>query len=807
MHYERFFVVDLQKPRHEPGDIGAVLFTGDDTSVRVGAEITTGKTPVEVSGTVKGYVILPNGMMIPPIDGQKEGNRVWIDLNELSMSMTGRIKVSIRVVDGSNKITVLNVCGTVRRVDADMVIDPDDVTPTWAQVLDKIEQMDQAAEDCRDAAEEARETADMIAPTEESTTASAAHAAGSYFIYGGDLYRATADIAIGGTITPGTNCEVVTVGGELSDLKSASGVVKEIDMTPAISGKYVNSTGDLSTDNKYAITSQIDMDVGETLAISVGAYQTAICVIAQYDGTVYVPLVMSSASDVTEYRYIATERISVVISYKVNTEHSAYVYHNFDQITDGTKQDLVKSGLIRYVDFSDADIGHYISNTSVYSSQSNYALSDTIELNIGDTVVFAGYGTSGGVSMIASYDGTNYRSLVVASGTAVKEYKYTATDHIAVVLSYNKRSRHSAYVIHNSQVFDAYAQAKLNSKSITNEISFENAITGYYISYTGDYSTSNVYALVDNIKVYAGQSIDFYAYGYQENVAMIAEKTSPTTYTCLVKSSGELKHYTYTFDRDMTIALSYNERDDHTATIMSNPLDVIIKKTKLSNLFGYGVLFPRLAVIGDSLSSGNIAGSVDTYGSSWLSYLARYINASARTHYSEGGMACKTWLSTYLTKMQTDTPFNAYFIALGTNDLARSDYSLGNIDDIAGTNSFVGYYKEIIEAIQEHAPNAVIFCVSTFNNRPDATAHFEYSEMISDICDLYTGVFYIDYIHFGKINTITGGVWSGESHFSTMGYVYVASVIYQLVCECVENNMNFFKTFGRNNYVGEKYND
>ena len=62
---------------------------------------------------------------------------------------------------------------------------------------------------------------DAVAPTEATSTASAAHATWSYFFYNGVLYQATADIASGGTITPNTNCKAVTVGGQLGDLKSA----------------------------------------------------------------------------------------------------------------------------------------------------------------------------------------------------------------------------------------------------------------------------------------------------------------------------------------------------------------------------------------------------------------------------------------------------------------------------------------------------------------------------------------------------------------------------------------------------------
>ena len=62
-----------------------------------------------------------------------------------------------------------------------------------------------------------------IGPSEASSTASAAHPAGSYFIYNGKLYKATAAISVGDTITSGTNCAQVSGGamGEVSDLKSA----------------------------------------------------------------------------------------------------------------------------------------------------------------------------------------------------------------------------------------------------------------------------------------------------------------------------------------------------------------------------------------------------------------------------------------------------------------------------------------------------------------------------------------------------------------------------------------------------------
>ena len=73
----------------------------------------------------------------------------------------------------------------------------------------------------------------MVAPTEASSTASAAHPAGSYFIYNNKLYQATSDIASGGTITPNTNCKEAPLGASISDLKTVFTEIstKNIDNT------------------------------------------------------------------------------------------------------------------------------------------------------------------------------------------------------------------------------------------------------------------------------------------------------------------------------------------------------------------------------------------------------------------------------------------------------------------------------------------------------------------------------------------------------------------------------------------------
>lgn len=65
------------------------------------------------------------------------------------------------------------------------------------------------------AAEAIEAVSEMVAASEESGTAAAAHASGSYLILGESLYKATADIAAGDSIEDGVNVSETTVADEM----------------------------------------------------------------------------------------------------------------------------------------------------------------------------------------------------------------------------------------------------------------------------------------------------------------------------------------------------------------------------------------------------------------------------------------------------------------------------------------------------------------------------------------------------------------------------------------------------------------
>src|SRR5574344_1037206 len=64
-------------------------------------------------------------------------------------------------------------------------------------------------------------TLGVVATVESSTTASKAYAINDYLVYSGTLYKVTASIAEGGTLTVGTNISATTVASEISTLNSS----------------------------------------------------------------------------------------------------------------------------------------------------------------------------------------------------------------------------------------------------------------------------------------------------------------------------------------------------------------------------------------------------------------------------------------------------------------------------------------------------------------------------------------------------------------------------------------------------------
>ena len=97
---------------------------------------------------------------------------------------------------------------------------------------------------------------------ESTTTATVAHNKGTFFIYDGVLYKATSNIAIGDTITVGTNCEVSSLTNALEHVQDSIVVDTSISSSSTnpvqnrvIAAALANKQNTLTFDDAPAINS------------------------------------------------------------------------------------------------------------------------------------------------------------------------------------------------------------------------------------------------------------------------------------------------------------------------------------------------------------------------------------------------------------------------------------------------------------------------------------------------------------------------------------------------------------------------
>lgn len=417
----------------------------------------------------------------------------------------------------------------------------------------------------------------------------------------------------------------------------------------------------------------------------------------------------------------------------------------------------------------------------------------------------------------------NFESTITATGEQVQREITATADQTKQAIDEKAKAALASIPEDYTELSESVGQLKEDLVDLRTSIDvFESEETvnttintnGRYwdTSKTNSWGTHNEYAVTNIVLFTKGTTIAFKAYG-EPGVAFFVETTSPTSLnqkTTGISLNFEQTGYLegkYTFEANTPISFSYKTTNEFYVNIVEKTNKVVEyygKVDDLENSINYIPMFRNIGIVGDSLSSGEIAYSdesgnhyVDRFDSSWLSIVGRN-NGVNVSHYSQGGMTTKAWLENAgnkKTSLLADDSKNAYFVALGTNDISES-YPLGNVSDTSSTDSFVGYLKNIIDVVHTKSPNAVVFLVSTYNNSDNG---IRYSNMISEIADLYEYCFFVDFVNHTDIYTSTGGVWSNLGHFTSLGYVKVAKIIEKLLNKIVDENKNYFKFFTLNN--------
>jgi len=226
-------------------------------------------------------------------------------------------------------------------------------------------------------------------------------------------------------------------------------------------------------------------------------------------------------------------------------------------------------------------------------------------------------------------------------------------------------------------------------------------------------------------------------------------------------------------------------------------------------------IFSKIAVVGDSLASGELeehsaAGTFyhDLYDYSWGQFMSRILGNTVY-NFSKGGMTAEVYCKTFAEEkgfFDLDKKSDAYIIALGVNDIVNYNQNLGSVSDINLTDytlnseSFAGYYGQIVQRYKQINPNAFFFFVTMPRNYADPESVMEASvhrDLLYDLAEFFDNSFVIDLFKFApeydqefQKNFFYGG------HMSVTGYYYTSKLMNSYIDYIVRKNADLFKDAG-----------
>lgn len=130
---ETWFDQDLLKPV-PIRQIGSI-YSQDALGNRIGVNVTKDGESVTLSGTVNGYIILPDGSHIS-CPGYRSGNKAYINLPANAYSIIGPISIAVKLTDGSSITTLCDCVAIVVQTRTGVSTDPGQaVIDSWEQQI------------------------------------------------------------------------------------------------------------------------------------------------------------------------------------------------------------------------------------------------------------------------------------------------------------------------------------------------------------------------------------------------------------------------------------------------------------------------------------------------------------------------------------------------------------------------------------------------------------------------------------------------------------------------------------------------
>lgn len=239
------------------------------------------------------------------------------------------------------------------------------------------------------------------------------------------------------------------------------------------------------------------------------------------------------------------------------------------------------------------------------------------------------------------------------------------------------------------------------------------------------------------------------------------------------------------------------------------PLDVIKPD---GGFFG---IFRKVAVIGDSLSSGEMEslkpngdkGYHDYFEYSWGQYMARAAGCEV-LNFSRGGMTASEYMESFGEAngfFDPEKACQAYIIALGVNDICNRGDEVGTADDTepgSDAKTFAGYYGRLIRKYREIAPKSRIFLMTMVPDSRRPSAGIEaHRKLLYDIAERFDFTYVLDFCEYApphdeefKKHFYLGG------HLNAMGYLLTAQQVMSYVDYIIRTQ---YEDFSQTAFIGK----
>lgn len=343
----------------------------------------------------------------------------------------------------------------------------------------------------------------IAAPEEATSTASAAHAAGTYFRYNSKLYKATQDIALGGTITPNTNCVEDTVCAELTAQSEQIGELKtafdkyliEITynntLTAHETDKYMNNSGVASVYNGFAYSELIPVKKGDLINANLACPSSFYAIWYGTDGYATKEYAVAGTGWAADDLTLISDRDGYIFcNYYYSQPHTLKVTHYTMPDVQEAIEEIEETieDTILPVDYSDTipthEAGKYLTISTI-NTWDFYSYSDVIPVTKGDTVSITAYVGPNIYGYYCDSDFLFRQNAFVGDTYGVKTYTFIADRTAFLAINFATEYTHTIKIVGNTPKQLAYTNPLLDKTvvwcgdSIMRGNAFNDAMSGW----------------------------------------------------------------------------------------------------------------------------------------------------------------------------------------------------------------------------------------------------------------------------------------------------------------------------------------